>query len=109
MTTPDWWQFLMLATAAWRVWHLLAYDTVLDGPRNMICGLPWDWTDDKTVPRSYREKLAEFITCPYCLGFWIAVVWWGAFQWSEHWSVVVAVPWALSAGLILTHRLTDSD
>ncbi|MDH4038574.1 MAG: DUF1360 domain-containing protein [Candidatus Krumholzibacteria bacterium] len=107
MTTPDWWQFTLLALAAWRVFHLLAFDDILDKPRNTLCGLPRNWKEGDIIPRTYRENLAEFITCPYCLGFWSAVAWWAAFQWSPHWSVLLATPWALSAAVVAVHKLTS--
>jgi Protein of unknown function (DUF1360) len=39
----------------------------------------------------------DFLTCPFCAGFWISLAWWGAWQLSPHWTLVVSVPLAVSA------------
>lgn len=109
MTTPDWWQALLLALAAWRTFALLSRDTILDGPRNLLCGLPWNWQEDDTVPKTYRRRLGDFVQCGYCLGFWVSVAWWIGWLLSEKWSVVLAVPWAISAVVILIERALDSE
>jgi hypothetical protein len=42
----------------------------------------------------------DFLVCPYCSGFYIALAWWGAWiAWGDS-TLVVATPWALSAGVI---------
>ncbi len=109
MTTPDWWEAVLLALAAWRVYHLIAFDTILDGPRNLLCGLPWAWKDSDPVPRSYRARLGDFIQCPYCMGFHVSLAWWGAFQCSPKWSVILATPWAISAALVWIHARVDGS
>lgn len=79
-----WWPFVLLALAALRCWWLLAEDTILNRPRDWLLG------------RS-PALVEDFVRCPFCLGAWIAVAWWASWNWaSEHWTVVVAVPFALS-------------
>lgn len=109
MTVPSAWQFLLLAAAAWRTYHLIAFDSILDGPRNRIAGLPWNWKDGDPVPTSYRRRLGDFIQCPYCAGFWTGMAWWGFWIGTEEWSVKLAVPWALSAALVVIHAWLDRD
>lgn len=94
---PDWFQLTIIALASFRVWRLLSEDTVLDWPRRKILRLGTWRTQGDQVPASYRKSWGTFLECGWCAGFWIALAWWGAFQWSPHWAVVVAVPWALSA------------
>ena len=97
MKIPDWYQLVLLVLAAFRVWRLLDEDTILDRPRRRLLRLgSWQQEGDP-VPASYRKTLGNFISCPWCLGFHITLAWWGAYQWSPHWAIVVAVPWALSA------------
>ena len=91
--TPSPWAFALFALAAFRVWRLLAEDTLLDPLRY----------------RLVRGKLAEFVSCPYCLGAWVAVGWWAAWYWlSSHWTLVVAVPFALSATLAAVALAVDA-
>lgn len=96
MSVPNWWAALLLAAAAWRIFHLLAFDDILNPIRNRFVGLA---TDAKTR-KGGSERLMDFIECPYCLGFWVALAWWGAWQiWPEG-TLIAATPFALSAALI---------
>lgn len=88
MRIPDWWQFLLLATANYRLWRLLAVDEIGDRPRNWLLDrAPW---------------MQKWLECPWCAGAWLAVGWWGAWQAWPHGSLVAAAPFAISlaAGLI---------
>ena len=110
MTIPDWYQLLLLGAAAWRVFQLISQDDILDRPRRwaLRMGNQWEKEGDP-VPNDYRIHWAQFITCPYCAGFWIAVAWWLAFQATEKWTVMFAVPWALSALVIAGAKLLSPD
>lgn len=104
---PSLWAFLLLALASYRTWHLLAEDTILDRPRRALLRLG-DWrTAGDPVPDTYRTDLGEFIRCPWCLGFWIATAWWAAWLvWDD--TLVVAVPFALSAVLALANAVVSA-
>ena len=108
MSIPNWYESLLLALAAYRVWRLLAEDVILDRPRAWIVGLS-DWTAGQRTPASYREGLAEFITCPACAGFYVSLAWWGAFQLWPHGTVVVAVPFAISTAVIAVASVLSDD
>ncbi len=88
---PTWYGTILLALAAWRTWLLLAEDKILDGPR------------DKAAPDG--SKRTQFIGCAACFGFWIALAWWLAFIAWPHWTVIIAVPFAVSAIVILLASL----
>ena len=96
---PDPWPFAVLVLAAFRVFWLVAEDTIFDRPRG--------WLTDN----GDREYVALFLTCPWCAGFWISVGWWLAWLAFDKWAVAAAVPFALSAivGLVTVaaHRLID--
>lgn len=97
MSTPSWWEAVLLAGAAFRVWRLLGADTVLDRPR--------DWLVRADDADGYRQTLDEFLHCPWCLGFWVAVAWWAAWQaWPES-VLACAVPFAVSAVVGLVGKL----
>lgn len=104
MTVPDWWAAVLLGLAAWRSWQLLAHDDILERPRRRLLRLG-DWEEGNLVyPPDYRIRLGEFIRCPYCAGFWVAVVWFAAYEVTQHWTLVVATPFALSVGVIALAR-----
>ena len=109
MEVPDWWEFTLLALAAWRVFHLIGHDDILDKPRRYVTRLRADWEKEgDPTGKDYREKLGAFLECPYCLGFWIALIWWVAWLIFPTETVWLAVPWAISAGVVGAHRFLSS-
>lgn len=80
---PDVWPFALVALAAYRTWKLLAEDIILEPARK--------------GPFSEGGKAWPLISCPWCLGAWISVAWWGAWWEWPHDTLVVSVPFALSA------------
>lgn len=94
---PDWWTVALLSLAAYRVFRLLAHDTILDPLRRRI------------LKRWPSERFAEFMDCPYCLGAHVAVLWWLAWVWQPHWTLVVALPFAISAVVALVAVNLDPD
>lgn len=87
---------MLIGVAGYRVWRLLAEDTILDRLRRALLHLG-DWQEGEPAPEGYRAKVGEFVSCPWCMGFWIVLAWWLAWTIWPHGAVVVAVPWALSA------------
>lgn len=101
-TLPDWWAFLLLALACYRLFRLIAEDVVLDRPRHWLVGLPKGWKENDPLPSNYRYGLARFITCPACMGAHISWIVWLIWERWPHETVIACVPLALSAfvGLI---------
>lgn len=85
---PGWLPLVLLSLAAFRVWRLVGEDVILDRPRKWLIGR--------------GAKYDEWVSCPWCAGAWISVLWWLAWVAWPHWTLVVAVPFAVSAvvGLI---------
>lgn len=110
MNVPDWWDAALLTLAAWRLFHLVAFDDLLDRPRRYVTRLNGSWRQegDATGER-YREGLAGFLTCPFCLGFWISAAVWVAWLVFPTETLFVAVPLALNAGLIGAQRILSSE
>lgn len=96
---PSWWQALLLALAAHRLWRLLAWDELTEPLRLRLVRY--------NKPR-YRADLAHWIQCGWCLGFWVSLAWWGAWQVWQHGTVVAAVPFALSVVVGLLARFDSS-
>ena len=71
---PPPYYFVLLVLAAYRAWRLIAEDDVLERPRHWLVRLPSDWDEGDPLPKSYRDKLALFITCPWCAGAWVSLL-----------------------------------
>ena len=93
---PTTWTFALLALAGFRIWRLLAEDTILDRPR-----------------AAFKQRVGEtgetWLLCPWCCGAWLSVALWLAWVVSHHWTTVVAVPLAISAVLALVAANLDPD
>lgn len=101
MNIPNWYELLLLGAAAWRIFQLISDDDILDRPRRYLLRLGNEWEKEgDPVPSNYRVSTGIFITCPYCAGFWIALAWWGAWQIWPHATLVIAVPFVISAGVV---------
>jgi Protein of unknown function (DUF1360) len=84
---PSWWEAVLLTLAVYRVWRLLAADTILDKPRDRLV---------KAADKDYREELDIFLHCPWCLGFWLSVLGWAAWLVFPTETIWVSVPLAIS-------------
>lgn len=109
MSIPDWWEALLLAGAAWRVFYFLGEDDLLDRPRRYLTRLGKSWQNEgDPVPSDYRLWLGQFLQCPYCLGLWVAIAWWGAWEVWPSQTLIVAVPFMLSAAVVGAHKALAS-
>jgi hypothetical protein len=107
---PNWWEFVLLALAVFRIYRLIAEDTILDRPRRWLLRLGNEWqSDGDEIPPEYREKWALFITCPWCLGFWLSVLAWVGWLIFPTETIWLAVPWALSAVVALINKNLDPE
>jgi len=87
---------------------LLAEDELLDRPRRYVTRLGQKWQKDgDSLPKDYRLRLAQFISCSWCLGFWVGLAWWGAWQQWPHGTSVAASVFAISALIPLAERITS--
>lgn len=107
MNVPNWYSLTLLALAAFRTWRLLAVDDILNVPRRYVTRLPKGWKEGDPVPANYNYALPAFIACPWCLGFWLSLAWWGLWQAWPHGTLVAASVAAVSALVPLADRLTS--
>ena len=106
---PDALQVVLLALAAWRVWHLIAEDTILDKPRRYVTRLG-DWQEEgDAYPDDHRFGLREFIECPFCMGFWVSLAWVGFFAAWDTGATWAALPFALNAVVVAVNHWLTSD
>ncbi len=125
MTAPDAWDFALLALFAFRATRLVGWDDLTAGLRARIT-LPdaeYDqWievqhtaeqqgqtilqylADERTEilapltpPEGARWWAARLIRCPWCIGFWISIVVSLAYYAAPDGTVIVSIPFALSA------------
>lgn len=111
MSVPSWWTWFLLTVAAFRIYRLIAMDTLLDIPRGWLVGLG-GWREGQPVPAGYRQRLAEFLVCPWCLGFWICGALLSVFCATTEWLdwFGFAVTWlAMSAGVGLLAQLDPGE
>lgn len=106
MRVPDWYAVVLLGLATFRVWRLFAEDDVLDVPRRRLLGAA-GWKPGDPTPEGYRTKWAEFLTCPWCAGFWIGCVWYGFWQWQPKWALVAAALFVVNTIAALTSENLD--
>ena len=97
MRHPDWYAVILLAGAAYRLFRLVGLDVITAGARARLVGLPAGWEEGDEIPDGYRERLAAWIQCPWCLGFWIAIGWWVAWLIWPNATLWIAVPFVVSA------------
>lgn len=93
MSIPNWYELILLALAAWRVWWFLGQDTIIDRPRRYV-----------TDKSEYLETLLE---CPYCAGFWVSLAWWGFWQAWPHGTLVAAAAVAITALVPIIERVSS--
>lgn len=105
---PSPWLTLLLAGASFRLYRLFAKDLILDAPRSWLLGLG-KWKPGMPVPSGYRSHIADFLTCAYCLGFWISLGWWYCWQQWPHTIEVASVPLAISAFVGLVAQLDQEE
>jgi hypothetical protein len=107
---PNWYEIILLSLAAWRIFQLIAFDSILDQPRRYVTRLGKKWEKEgDALPKEYREKWALFLQCPYCLGFWIGLIWWGAWLIWPYETLVAAVPFVISAIVIGADKILSSE
>lgn len=98
-----WLALIVVSLGVWRFWRILSTDSILDRPRDFVLG-----TSALAGGAVYykRKRLADFLGCAWCLGFWLSL---GAFAawhwWSAGNTVLIATPLAISAlvGLVTAH------
>src|SRR5690349_837802 len=109
MNIPNWYTLLLLGGAIFRTFRLLARDTILDGPRAWLLRLPRDWKEGDKIPGGFKEKWSVFLLCPWCLGAWLTLAWWGAWQFWPHTTTALAALAWLSAFVGMIAKLDEGD
>lgn len=110
MEVPDWYELLLLGLASWRLFHLVAHDDILDRPRRYVTRLNGSWRQEgDATGEDYREGLANFLTCPFCAGAWVAGVVWALWLMFPTETLFASVPFVLSAVVVAAQRYMSSE
>lgn len=102
MTVPDPWPALILALAVFRLARLIGWDGITSDLRVRLTRMA-DTAGTRYVGDGQpRPRLHEFIHCPFCTGFWIALGLYAAWRVWPDATLGACVVLALSAagGLI---------
>jgi hypothetical protein len=91
----DWFEFVILALATFRLTRLITRDVITESLRNRV------WK--KYPPES--SKVGYLFTCEWCMSIWTASLLYGCFIITSV-TVIVVVPLALSAvaGLLTAYE-----
>lgn len=107
---PTWWPTILLVAASFRVWHLLAHDTIMEGARRRVLRISETWQKEGDDPGDdYRLEWGVFLNCPYCSGFWVSLVMYGFWLWQPTATLVFCTPFALSAGVIALSKVLTQE
>lgn len=112
---PSPWPFVLLTLAAYRLLRFVSWDQITEPARAMLThrhetgsGKDARDTSKGRKRRPYRAKLDEFIHCPFCMGWWICLAGFAAWQFWPHAVEVLAVPWAASGVVGLIAKVLDA-
>jgi hypothetical protein len=96
-------ELLVLSLGAFRVYRLLGQDEILSPLRDRITGakvLREQWEFE-------RPKIATFLTCPWCCGFWVSLLVYGTWLSDSKLTLYAMTPFAISAAVGLIARNLD--
>jgi len=108
---PAPWEFILLALAAMRFTRLIGWDSITDPIRSRLTGHHHGShrNEGRRVGSRYdRPEWMLFLTCPWCLGFWISVVVWLAWLGWPNATLIACTPFAVSATVGLVVKNLDA-
>lgn len=109
---PSPWVAVVLALGVYRICRLIGWDDFppvrkirarLTGERTRVNPVE---SRDPIVTYD-RPTLEHFLTCPFCLGFWLSVVAYDLWWFEPTWTVRALAPWALSGAVGLIAKNLD--
>lgn len=103
--TPSWIELAILVLGAYRLTRLLGWDDFppIADLRDRVTGLALD--GEEVYFR--RPLLEEFISCPFCLGFWVSLAVYIAWLSAERPTLYAVTPFAISGAVGLLAKNLD--
>jgi hypothetical protein len=89
---PAWLVLVVVTLAAARLFRLIATDSITDPLRRRLR------VEIAEAPKQWRDTISYFVQCPWCCGFWIAVLLTlTALAWADTllWQIIV-IPLAVN-------------
>lgn len=110
MSYPEPWAFVLLALGAMRITRLIGWDSITDPLRSRLTGHHHGGakTGRRKGARYDRPTWMLFLTCPWCLGFWVSVVVWAAWLVWPNATLIACTPFAINAVVGLVVKNLDS-
>lgn len=118
---PGPWVFLLLSLAAFRLYRLIARDTITEPLRAAVSypdpytvtldreGITVIGVEETDYPKPLRVYISTLIRCKWCLGFYVSIAVWGLWMLRPHIAEVAATPFAVSAVVALVSKNLDAD
>lgn len=89
MKVPDPYGLVLAALAVFRAYRFIAEDKVIERPRTWLL----DRIDDHDSATAV--KVSEFITCPWCVGFYLTLIAWAIWLLDDELAYFLAAPLAV--------------
>lgn len=106
MVEPTAVEAVVLVLAGHRLTRLIGWDHITKRWRQRLLG--YDDNGQRNAWPVDRKPLAEFIHCPWCIGFWIALMGWLALQLDADVLLWGAWPLAISSAIGLVSSNWDA-
>jgi hypothetical protein len=90
---------VILALGVYRIWMLIAKDSITQPWRERI--LSYDDNGNMNRWPHPHRRIALFVHCPWCLGFWLSLAASAAYWEWPHATRLALAPFALSAAVAL--------
>lgn len=105
------WQFAVVTLAAYRVWRIIARDSITEKAREVVTGVDDDHApelaDADRSPHPGRVYLSALIRCPWCSGFYVSIAAYAAWLIFPTETFWVSLPLAISAALGIIRKTLD--
>jgi len=111
---PSWWAFSLLALASYRTTRLVGWDVITRPLREPATGREEHGgakearDTSQPAPSGWRHHVDVFFHCPFCLGWWLSLAWYGLWVCWPTGALALATPFALSAVVGLTTKNLDT-
>ncbi len=102
-----WLEFVLLIVATHEITNILATDRVTSVIRRPFVEVVTDdagKTTERPAEHGLRRALGELVTCPFCLGPWVALALFTFVAMLPVWGVIVLSLFAVVAGSDLLHH-----
>lgn len=98
-------EFVIVALGAFRLTRLVGWDTITAPLRTRLLGADDSGKPTRAAP---RWGAAGFVHCAWCVGFWVSVAAFAAWEFQPDATLIVMTPLALSAVVGVVSKNLDA-